>query len=272
MIDMPDTTALRLSRQRGRLTVTLDHAATRNALTATMAGELQAVLAAAAPDRTLQTIVLRGANGVFCAGADLKAALAQLQQPHLPGTPDPVAAGNLQAGRLFRNLNAQPQTVVAVVEGAAFGGGFGLVCCADAVLCTERARFALSETGLGLPPAQIAPYVLARLGLRTARRLALTGQRLDGQQALAIGLADEICTPEALEERLTAMLKLIGRCAPGANAATKDLLLSLANPAGDTVIDRAAALFASCLRSPEGSEGVAAFNEKRPAAWVDDLT
>lgn len=272
MTALPETKTLRLERQRGRLTVTLDHAPTRNALTGAMVAELQAVLEAIAPDRTLQTIVLRGANGVFCAGADLKTALARLEQPHEPGAPDPVAADNKHAGRLFRSLNAQPQTVVAVVEGAAFGGGFGLVCCADVVLCSERARFALSETGLGLPPAQIAPYVLGRLGLRTARRLALTGQRLNGHDAAALGLADELCAHDVIEDRLSTLLASIGRCAPGANAATKDLFLSLGQPAGATVIDRAAALFAACLRSPEGREGVAAFNEKRPAAWVDDLT
>jgi len=272
MTALPRTTTLRLERQRGRLTITLDHAPTRNALTGTMVAELEAVLETVDPDRTLQTIVLRGANGVFCAGADLKTALVRLEQSHAPGSPDPVATDNMHAGHLFRRLNAQPQTVVAVVEGAAFGGGFGLACCADVVLCTDRARFALSETGLGLPPAQIAPYVLGRLGLRTARRLALTGQRLTGRDAAALGLADELCDAAAIEEHLAALLTNIGRCAPGANAATKDLFLSLAQLPSVGVIDRAAALFAACLRSPEGREGVAAFNEKRSAAWVDDLT
>jgi isohexenylglutaconyl-CoA hydratase len=264
---------IRVERQRARLTVTLDHQPTRNALTAPLAAELQAVLNEAAADRTLQTLILRGANGSFCAGADLKTALTRMEQPVSPGEPDPVAADNRHAGLLFQSLNSHPQTVIAIVDGPAFGGGFGLACCADIVICTSRARFALSETGLGLPPAQIAPYVVSRLGLRTTRRLALTGLRFDGREAAAIGLADYFCETEVdLEVTLTALLKGIGRCAPGANAVTKDLLLSLSPAGGDAYLDRAAAAFATCLRSAEGREGVAAFNGKRAANWVDDLS
>jgi isohexenylglutaconyl-CoA hydratase len=203
----------------------------------------------------------------------LKTALARMAQPIVPGEPDPVMVDNRNAGALFQSLNSHPQTTIAIVDGPAFGGGFGLACCADIVICTGRARFALSETGLGLPPAQIAPYVVSRLGLRTTRRLALTGLRFDGREAAAIGLADYFCeTAEALDTTLAMLLNGIGRCAPGANAVTKDLLLSLSPAGGDAYLDRAAAAFAACLRSAEGQEGVAAFNGKRAAHWVDDLS
>ena len=113
---------------------------------------------------------------------------------------------------------------IAVVDGAAVGGGMGLAAAADIVVATQRARFALSETSLGIPPAQIAPHLVARLGERLARRLALTGARLDGREAAALGLADFTCDSDAERDaRIEALLASIERCAPGANAEAKRL-------------------------------------------------
>lgn len=258
-----------LAAKGAHLIVTLDHAATRNALTDQLMAELDSVLDATANDTSIRSLVLRGANNAFCAGADLKSALALLDAPVEEGV-DPLVEMNRQVGYLYARLNRFPKTVVAVVEGPAFGGGFGMTCCADLVLASPAALFALSETSLGLPPAQIAPYVAGRIGLRAARKLALTGMRLDAEAAQRLGLVDEVhAAGDALEARLQTLLKQISRCAPGANAITKDIILNslLAEP--EAVIDNAAAAFAACLRSEEGREGVAAFNQKRKASWVD---
>jgi len=262
---------IQLAASGPHLTATLDHAPTKNALTDQLMAELDSVLEAAAADWSIRSLVLRGANGAFCAGADLKSALALLDQPaDVDG--DPLVRMNRKVGDLYAKLNRFPKAVVAVVEGPAFGGGFGMTCCADLVLASPAALFSLSETSLGLPPAQIAPYVAGRIGLAASRRLALTGMRLDGDAAQRINLVDEVhAAGEPLEARLTQMLNLIARCAPHANAVTKGIFLDSLLGKPEDVIEQAASAFATCIRSEEGKEGVAAFNEKRRANWVDKI-
>lgn len=151
------------------------------------------------------------------------------------------------------------------------GGGFGLACAADIALARKDAKFALSETTLGLVPAQIAPFVVARIGQAQARRLALSGERIDGVEAERIGLVDFVAEDAtALETSLLAILQGIGRCAPGANAATKALFQKCAEGELGPILDRAAQAFARQMRT-EGAEGVAAFRDKRDAAWVEKI-
>jgi len=130
------------------------------------------------------------------------------------------------------------------------------------------ARFAMSETGLGVIPAQIAPFVAARVGVSAARRLALTGLRFDGREAARIGLVHQVADDKAgFAAALEKILADIDRCAPGANAATKRLLLASRTTPRDALLDDAADAFAAALRGAEAKEGVTAFLEKRPAAW-----
>jgi len=248
------------------LIATLDHAPTKNALTDQLMHELNLLLDTTASDLAIRSLVLRGANGVFCAGADLKAALERMDEP--VGESDPVAVMNRSVGDLYLKLNQYPKAVVAVVEGPAFGGGFGMACCADIVLVGEKALFALSETSLGLPPGQIAPYVVSRIGESGARRLALSGMRVDAEEALRIGLADQYCKADSIEPALTKLLNMIGKCAPQANAVSKQIIQRVSPPGEGPSIDAAANAFSDCLRSDEGREGVAAFNEKRSANWA----
>jgi len=268
LIDV-DPTRLRLEARGVHLVVTLDHAPTKNALTQVLMEELDAVLVVAAADPSIRSLTLRGANGAFCAGADLKAAQEVLATSG--GSLAPLEAMNRPVGTLYAKLNRFPKPVIAVVEGPAFGGGFGMTCCADVVLAGPSALFALSETLLGLPPAQIAPYVTGRLGMAAARRLAMTGMRLDGVGAQAVGLVDEVLKDDAIEARLTAMLNMIGKCAPDALAATKEIFLASREGEPEAMIDRAATAFAQCMASDEGREGVAAFNQKRAAIWVSKV-
>lgn len=274
---LPATRVIRLERQDWRLFATIDDPATRNAMTAALTGDLWAILEATRADRSLRALILQGANGAFCAGADLKR--AERARPDgerglAPGekTPeeeDPILASNRRGGELFAAFDAHPLVTIAVVDGPAFGGGFGLACCADFVIAGPRARFALSETGLGLPPAQIAPYVVGRLGLRVARQLALSGRRLDGPAALAVGLADACAVSEAdIAPLLDAILANVGTCAPEANAVTKSLLRRALQADPAAYREEAARAFSACLRGSEGQEGVRAFAEKRRPVWA----
>lgn len=261
MAALPRTSILRLDRRGLRLDATIDDPATRNAMSEALIADFEAVLDTVRDDQSLRMLVLRGANGVFCAGADLKGGRAQ-------AAPD-VAALNRRAGLLYARLNAHPAVVVAAIDGPALGGGLGLACCADLVVGTSRARFAMPETRLGLPPAQIAPYVIARIGLPATRRLALTGSAVDAEQAHRLGLIDlPVETGEELDAALVALNAQIAGCAPGALAATKALLIDCGTLVPEAYADRAAALFAACFDGAEGREGRAAFLEKRRPDWA----
>lgn len=268
MTIFPNTSVLDLERRGPFLFVTLDDPATRNALSTAMVGDLRAVLAATRDDRTLQALVIRGADGRFCAGANLKGNIAAESGDR--GGDDPVIQESRCGGQLYAELDSHPMAVVAMVDGPAMGGGMGLACCADVVITTDRARFALSETRLGLVPAQIARYVVSRLGLATTRRLALCGARFDGKEALELGLSDFHCgSHEEAEAVLARLLEDIRQCAPEANAQTKHFLSESAHLPADALIETAAHVFVQCLRSPEGVEGVAAFGGKRKPSWAE---
>jgi isohexenylglutaconyl-CoA hydratase len=143
------------------------------------------------------------------------------------------------------------------------------MCGGDVVLATEDAKFSISETTLGVPPAQIAPFVAARIGVARTRRLALTAHRFDGREAERIGLVDQACAdPAELETALAHVLAGIFRCAPEANAATKRLLLASRTLPREALLDQSADAFAASLRGPEGQEGVTAFLEKRKPKWA----
>eukprot|EP01032_Pedospumella_encystans_P017792 gene17792-20268_t len=174
-----------------------------------MVAELAHVVIRAALDSALRAVVLRGSAGFFSAGfftadghvGNFHSRLQAID--HAEG--DPAVHRNLAFGHLLQAITALPMPVLAVVEGAAMGGGLGLACCADIVLATEDARFALSETGLGLIPAQIAPFVQARVGHREALRLGLSGERVSGTLAQSLGLVDALAADsEALDALQTA--------------------------------------------------------------------
>ncbi|KAF1051822.1 MAG: 2,3-dehydroadipyl-CoA hydratase [Stenotrophomonas maltophilia] len=158
---------------------------------------------------------------------------------------------------------------MAVLEGAVLGGGFGLACVSDIAISAASAQFGLPETSLGVIPAQIAPFVVKRIGLTQARRLALTAARFDGQQALQLGLVHfSEADDHGLEQRLQTCLEQVRQCAPGANAATKALLLASEDSALGPLLDEAAQQFAAAVTGAEGSEGTLAFMQKRKPSWA----
>jgi isohexenylglutaconyl-CoA hydratase len=174
-----------------------------------MVDELLAALAAAEADGVTRVVVLGGAGGHFCAGADLKDMAAARSKPSADG--DPVAHVNSRFGWLCAAFARTPLAVVAVVEGTVMGGGFGLACAADVTLAHASASFRLPETSLGLVPAQIAPYLVERLGFAEAKRLAVTGGRLDARTALTLRLVHELAEDEAaLAAALAKVLERLG--------------------------------------------------------------
>lgn len=275
MIALPTTETLLTRIDDGVLHVTLNRPERRNALSLRMVEELFAVFSGLAGESQLRAIVLRGAGGTFCAGADVKEMPSTpAGQPAAEGRPafDPrpgIARNNRRFGQVLTAVSAVAAPVVAVIEGSVMGGGFGLCCVSDVALALCDARFGLPETGLGLIPAQIAPFVVQRLGLTQARRLMLTGARLDGKEAARLGLVHEVCDDvAALEAALLATLGQIKRCAPNANAATKRLVLDSLGRDLPSALDQAALVFAEAAAGDEAREGTLAFVQKRLPKWA----
>lgn len=266
---LPATEAIALERRGAVLTITLNRPEARNAMNSQMVRELNQVFDAIRDERGIRVVVLRGSGGIFCAGGDIKD-MARSGEA-LPGE-DAMRARNRSFGALCRKVDAAPQAVIAVVEGAAMGGGFGLVCVSDIAIARENARFAMPEVTLGIVPAQIAPFVVARIGMTEARRHALTGERIDGARARELGLVHYLVSgPEEAEATLREVIGQLMNAAPGSIAATKALLSSIAETPAEELLDRAADLFMAAVRGPEGREGTRAFVEKRKPSWVDPV-
>ena len=266
MHNLPDTTKIQTELQSSWLTIWLDSPKNKNAIGDEMIADLMAVMDAVRDDRTIRGITLRGKNGLFCSGGDLKSFNA-MQAPGVGHAE--VAKMNRGIGDVFIALNEMPQVVICLVEGAAIAGGLGMMCCGDVIIGTEDAKFSLTETMLGIPPAQIAPFVVARVGLPTARRIMLTGARFTGIDAHKYGLLDETAVDvDGLEEIEAKIKRGVLRCGPGAIAATKHLILSSRDKSGTKMMDHAADVFAECMLSDEGKEGISSFVEKRKPDWT----
>ncbi|MEL4180480.1 enoyl-CoA hydratase/isomerase family protein [Roseateles sp. PN1] len=261
----PKTVLLR--REGGVLHLTLNRPELRNALSIAMVAELRAALAAAEADASVRVIVLRGAGGHFCAGGDLKDMAAARMRLAEDG-PRVLAEMNAAFGHLCGAFAASKLAIVVLLEGVVMGGGLGLACVADVVLAGETASLRLPETSLGVVPAQIAPFLVERLGYSQARRLAVTGGKLDARQALALGLVHELHVGAELDAALQRVLGEILRCAPGALAATKALMARARLHAPASLVDEAAEAFTKAALGPEGMEGVSAFLEQRKPLWA----
>lgn len=268
MTRLPVTTAIELDLKSGWLTIWFNQPDNRNALSAELTSDLLNVLGAVREDRDVRGITLRGRGGVFCAGADLKA-FRSVHQGGAGGSREAVIEQSKRGAGMFDAVNTMPQVVIAIIEGAAMAGGFGLACCADVVICEAGAKFAMTETAIGLSPAQISPFVIQKLGYATARRLMLTAARFDAREAQALGFADFVGEgADALETVETQIKRQVLKCAPGAVADTKALILALPRLDRAQTVQTAAENFAGRMLSDEAREGVASFVEKRKPRWA----
>ncbi|HEX4869928.1 MAG TPA: enoyl-CoA hydratase-related protein [Moraxellaceae bacterium] len=250
--------------------VTLNRPDSRNAMSLQMTQELRAVFDAIAGSEAIRAVVLRGAGGHFCAGGDIKDMAGARMQAMQSGNDEAYAELNRAFGHMITQVNHAPQVVVAVLEGAVMGGGFGLACVSDVAIAHADAKFALPETGLGVIPAQIAPFVVQRVGLTQARRLALLGARFDGREAVQVGIAHHMAADAAaIDALLAATLEQVKKCAPQANRATKALLHRVGTEPLDGLLDDAARQFARAVAGAEGAEGTLAFVQKRAPKWAE---
>ena len=265
-VDLVEFKTLALRREGPVLHVTLKRPEVRNAMSLAMVRELRVVLAQAEMGTETRVIVLRGAGGHFCAGADLSdMARARMK---LQDNPNALVETNAAFGDLCVAYAQTGLAVVAVVEGTCMGGGFGLACVADVTLASETASFRLPETSLGVVPAQIGPFLVERLGYAEAKRLAVTGARLGAQEALALRLVHGVHAAGGIDAALAQVLAGILQCAPGAIAATKALIAKARYQSPASLVQEAAATFSAAALGPEGIEGTTAFLQKRKASWV----
>ncbi len=255
--------SLDLDRDGAVATLAIDRAAVHNAFDDTLIGELTAALEGIAADTDVRILVLTGRGASFSAGADLgwmqRMAAADEATNH---------ADALALARLMRVLDELPQATIARVNGAAYGGGVGLIACCDIAIGSDGARFGLTETRLGLVPAVISPYVVRAIGARWARRLFLTGETFDAARAGAIGLLHEVVSPDQLDATVMRLARLLVRAGPMAVREAKALVRRIADGADADDRDAAnAALIARLRVSTEGQEGIAAFLGKREPTW-----
>lgn len=243
--------------------ITLNRPARRNALSRALVAALTEAFAAIGEGGETRVVVLGGDGPAFCAGGDI----AEFAEAAAAGRAVADAAG---LADLLAAIAGCPAPVVARIQGAAFGGALGLICAADIVIAAEDARFSLSEARLGLVPAVISPYVLAALGERQAKARMLLAAPFEADEALRIGLVHRVVPLDGLDAAVDEAVADLLRCAPGAQTAIKRLpaRLRTAGDAGARALTTA--LLVERLASEEGQEGLRAFLEKRPAAWVPE--
>jgi len=246
--------------------IALNRPEVHNAFDDALIAELTAAIDDAGRDDRVHAIVLTGTGESFSAGADLNWMRSMAQAGESENRED-----SLRLARLMRRLQFSPKPTIARVNGAAFGGGVGLVACCDIAIGVEGAKLGLTEVKLGLVPAVISPYVIAAIGLRQARRLFLTGELFDAAAAQRIGLLHDVVPREQLDEAVQRTLGLLGKAGPLAQGEAKRLALGMAglDEASAEEIDREnAALIARLRVSVEGQEGLGAFLAKRAPAWI----
>jgi len=258
-------TSIQIADSNGVRRITLNRPQVHNAFDDGLIAELTAALEQAGKDSDVRAVVLTGEGASFSAGADLNWMRGMAGASEAENRDD-----SLRLALLMRTLQYLPKPTVARVNGAAYGGGVGLVACCDIAVGVDTARFGLTEVKLGLVPAVISPYVVHAIGLRHARRLFITGELFDASTALHIGLLHQCVSAERLDDAIDATLALLAKAGPIAQAEAKQLALRMAgaDEVSATAIDRDnAALIARLRVSDEGQEGLGAFLSKRAAAW-----
>jgi methylglutaconyl-CoA hydratase len=243
--------------------LTLNRPEVRNAFNAAMIAELTAW--AALPRPGVRVVVLSGEGPLFCAGADLAwmAGMAEYSR-------DENLADAHALARMFTALDTLPVPLVGRVHGTALGGGCGLAAVCDIVVAADDTAFAFTEVKLGILPAVIAPFALARIGTSAARELFLTGARFTAARAKEIGLVHAVVPASDLDAAVAGYVRELLTAGPEAVAATKALIRTLAHAAPAEVASLTASAIADRRVSAEGQEGLRAFLERRRASWRAD--
>lgn len=247
---------------RGVAMLTLAREDKHNALSAQMIAELTEAADRLGSDPAVRVVVLTGAGRSFCAGGDLAWMKEQMSAD--------AATRGREARKLADMLGAldrMPKPLIGRVQGQAFGGGIGMMSVCDVAVGVEGAKFGLTETRLGLIPATIGPYVVARMGAGRARRVFMSARIFGAAEAVELGLLAKAVAAEDLDAAVEAEVAPYLACAPGAVAKAKALVAALEPRVNDTVVDMTIAALVEAWESDEGPEGVSAFFDKRKPRW-----
>jgi len=249
---------------RGVATLTLDRAEKHNAMSARMIGELTDAAGALGADPSVRVVVLTGAGKSFCAGGDLGWMREQMDADS--------ATRGAEARKLAMMLNAlneMPKPLIGRIQGQAFGGGIGMACVCDVAIGAGHAKFGLTETRLGLIPATIGPYVLARMGEAMARRVFMSARVFDANEAVTLGILARAVPAQDLDAAVEAEIAPYLNCAPGAVAEAKALARLMGPPITPEVIDQSINALVTRWESDEAVEGISAFFDKRTQSWAN---
>jgi methylglutaconyl-CoA hydratase len=261
---MPST--IQIADHAGIRELRLNRPEVHNAFDDRLIAELTAALHAAGEDSSVRVVVLTGVGASFSAGADLNWMRGMAKASEAENRED-----SLRLAALMRTLQFLPKPTIARVNGAAYGGGVGLIACCDIAVGVNTAKFGLTEVKLGLVPAVISPYVIAAIGLRQARRLFLTGEIFDADTAAQIGLLHQAVPAEYLDDTVHNVLKMLAKAGPEAQREAKQLAFGMhgfTEAQAQRFDDENAALIARLRVSAEGQEGLGAFLDKRAPAWT----
>jgi methylglutaconyl-CoA hydratase len=253
-----------LTRRDGAVEyLTLNRPDVRNAFNDEVIAELAAWAAAVAADSTLRAAVISGAGQAFCAGADATWMARTIGYTEAENVQDAIAVSHL-----FNTLNTLPLPLIGRIHGAALGGGAGVAAVCDIVVAGEQAFFGFTEVRLGILPAVISPFVLAKIGRSATRQLFLTGARFSAQRARELGLVHEVVPEADLDAAVARHLADIQNAGPEAVAAAKELIADVSHRPAEDVTRITAHAIASRRTSAEGQEGLRAFLEKRKPTWA----
>ncbi|MEH6506485.1 MAG: crotonase/enoyl-CoA hydratase family protein [Sulfitobacter litoralis] len=248
---------------RGVATLTLAREEKHNAMSAQMIDELTQAAAALAADDAVRVVVLTGAGKSFCAGGDLGWMQAQRD---MDGPTRSAEAGKLAT--MLGALNTLPKPLIGRVQGNAFGGGVGMASVCDVAIGVDTLKMGFTETRLGIIPATIGPYVLARMGEGRARRVFMSARLFDAAEAVDLGLLARAVPADELDGAIEADVIPYLSCAPGAVAAAKQLARDLGPRIDAQVVEHTIAALADRWETEEAAEGIGAFFDKRKASWI----
>jgi methylglutaconyl-CoA hydratase len=258
-----EASLLKVRREGPTVHVVLDRPDVRNAFNAPLIEALRAAFETLGEDASVRAIVLAGNGKTFCGGADIN-----WMRDSLGLTREENVEDARRLSRMLRTIDRVPVPVIARVQGAALGGGAGLAAVCDVVVAADDAVFGFTETKLGILPAVISPFVLAKVGRSQARALCLTGERFGAARALAIGLVHEVVPAADLDAAVARVLREIATASPTGAAATKRLLAAVADRSYDETLEVTASAIADQRTSAEGQEGLRAFLERRKPVWA----
>lgn len=248
---------------RGVATLALARPEKHNALSQALIDDLRAAVEGIAADNAIRVVVLTGQGASFCAGGDLG-----WMRDQMAGDADVKRAAARSLAGMLGAINTLPQPVIGRVQGNTFGGGVGLACVCDVAIAADHVSFGLTETKLGLIPATIGPYVLARMGEAHARRVFMSARVFDAAEAVTLGIVARAVPADDLDAAVAAEVTPYLSCAPGAVAAAKAFARSLGPVIDTATVERSIDALIARWEAEEAAQGIAAFFDRKTAPWV----